>query len=176
MREDKMNLVYDTDFWAFYNKNRKDFDRILTAATLKYANQVQIDDLKQDIIVRLYQSCQRGAFLKNYDAGRSRLNTYVTVNVQLIARHAYRAATYVNDYTWEDESHNKQRTKWVQLDSTNITQSEDDDSCLTVLSSDSSELSIESKDLLSTLLQDINKDLLQVFFLSLEGYTHAEIV
>jgi len=72
-----MNLKYSTNFWVFYMENKADIDTIIWRVCWAYRNIIYPEDLHTELLVRL----QRSQMLKEYDATKSSLNTYVTQRV-----------------------------------------------------------------------------------------------
>ena len=70
--------VEGEDFWKFYCKNRKVIDTIIDVQLSGYRNQLDVDDARQEILLRLHR-CE---VLKKYDSAKARLNTYLTGVIQ----------------------------------------------------------------------------------------------
>ena len=70
------------DFWTFYLANKEDVDYIIDASCRMFKKIVPTEDMKQDILIRLYRS----EFLDRYDPTKARLNTYITSLVRGYAK------------------------------------------------------------------------------------------
>lgn len=78
-----MSLIYRSNFWEFYNLNAPEIERILGSITWKYRNVMDIEDLRQEVIVRL----ERHEFLNTYDSSKTQIHTWFTNTARQVALH-----------------------------------------------------------------------------------------
>jgi len=78
-----MDLLYRSDFWLFYNDNRTEIERIIDYHANRYRETVNINDMRQEIILRLASS---DALIK-YDPAKATLKTYIVHKIRGHASH-----------------------------------------------------------------------------------------
>lgn len=83
----KYNLTWHADFWQFYQDNRQSIDCIIRSniqATFLPTADVSLQDLENDILIKLYES----DFLRQFRPDKSKLSTYLTLKVRYYIKHA----------------------------------------------------------------------------------------
>jgi DNA-binding CsgD family transcriptional regulator len=96
------------DFWAFYLQNKKRIDDIIIAQTYRFRNVLDLDDMKQDILLLLIKN----NFLESYDPKQSGIYTYLTNKVWGYAWHLH---TLSHPTQWKPSYRSKERKPWEQI-------------------------------------------------------------
>lgn len=81
-----MELVYKNntfDFWAFYEINKEEIEKIVWKASWKYQNIIDPEDMHTEILIRLYRS----NFHNDFDSEKNSLNKYLVIKIYGYAGH-----------------------------------------------------------------------------------------
>jgi RNA polymerase sigma factor (sigma-70 family) len=70
-------------YWAFYNANEKEFDKILWSVAWTHANNVEPEDMHSDLLLRM----SRSDFIMSFNPTKSSFGTFVTGRVYGYASH-----------------------------------------------------------------------------------------
>jgi len=154
------NIIYKKDFWDFYTTNKNSMDAIITRYAKNYLELMGLDELKQELLVRLHKS----DFLSSFDPTKSEIGTYTI----------QRIIGYIGHITAAEALYGSRNLSEPEYD----VDSEDDEginlhgSAITVMDSVEEELTAAMSRVLETKCSETDA---LIFLYQLDGYTLTEI-